>query len=328
MEPADAQHVREAAPGEAVLPLGTESGAKPRRERTHQRRVVRADEPGPGPGAEALTLLGDPPPPRLGEESGTREPGTTRPEVASPGRVPRLRRRTGPKSRARGPDGALRGALRAGPPTDGRPGRSTRAGSWPGPARRRRSPPRARRVRLSRRPPPLRVAPPAARHARRKRAGLLGARGEDRAHEHRRDEEREVGTRPGPSKEARRLPAEQPSKQRRAEPSESAPEARSPRTKPEDREDQRTDAEVLPAPAAHRPPPGPRGCKCPTRSSGPDNPDAANRGRLAAPLSVRPAASGGDEGRLAGPPLGSPVSSVGPACGVRPRSRAALQVRL
>jgi hypothetical protein len=239
--------------------LRTESRAQACRERAHQRRVVRADEPGPGPGAEALTLRGDPPAPRLGEDRGTREPGTTRPEVASPRARAAAPTSYWPHESVRGPGGALPGAAPAGLPMDGRPARSTRAGPLPDRhavgarhLEHAASAAPAAPVDLHRREPPLQPHG----HAHRKRRGLLGARGEDRSHEHPGYEERDVSPGPGPSQEGRtRQDTSQASERQGSEPSHCRKGGADPQR--EDREHERTDPEVLPAPVAHPPPPPP-----------------------------------------------------------------------
>jgi len=88
VKPADAQHVRQAAPGEAVLPFGAQSRAQSRGERAHQCRIVRTGEPAPCPGPEPLTPFGDPPPPGFGggdwneraghDAAGGRQPASAR----------------------------------------------------------------------------------------------------------------------------------------------------------------------------------------------------------------------------------------------------------
>ena len=163
VEPADAQDVGEAAPGEAVLPLGTEPGAQPRRERAYQRRVVRADGAGRGsrwPKRSRCSATHRSP--RLGARRAERASRAGRvPRKPARGRAPRPHVGTGPTSRARGPArSSARSCTRW--PASGRTSgvRSTRAGSGPGPARRRRSPtsstPRPpRAIDLHRREPPF-----------------------------------------------------------------------------------------------------------------------------------------------------------------------------
>jgi hypothetical protein len=75
VQPAHAQDVGQAAPGEAVLPLGTELRPHSRGERAHQRRVVRTKEMVACPATEALAPLGDPASPGLGRGEGNERTG-------------------------------------------------------------------------------------------------------------------------------------------------------------------------------------------------------------------------------------------------------------